>query len=140
MKFWIFIGNGIINTIRNRNIPSNALCRTCRLSIYISRTYNERCKLWMNIKIFTCKWSSIFFYMCIYAYGSRIILWIIHISKRRSMKCRSNNIFNNDINSICRICITMRTNVIMSSNSNNKFSISSTICRSRYSRMIMRRI
>lgn len=54
------------------------------------------------------------------------------------MRSRGDNFYINDGDSVYRICVTMRTNVILRGDSNNKFNISDTICRGRYSTVSMR--
>lgn len=56
------------------------------------------------------------------------------------MRSRGDNINSDDGNSIYRICVTMRDDEFLRSNSNNKFNISDTICGRRYSTMSVRRI
>lgn len=54
------------------------------------------------------------------------------------MRGRGDNINTNDGNSLYRVCVTMRTNVILRGNSNNKPNISDTVCRGGYSTMSVR--
>ena len=82
----------------------------------------------MSNKICTCKWSINVFHNSVSTCRERDILWELYKRERNVMKRRGNNLSGDDGNSLLRICITIRDDVIMRSNSNNKLSISSTIC------------
>nr|AGM32857.1 hypothetical protein [Coptotermes formosanus] len=76
--------------------------------------------------------------MYLHTHRTKHILWIIQICTH--MIRRSSNSIPNYSDSLYRICTSMRTNIILRSNSNYKSTISSTIHRKRISSMSMRRI
>ena len=94
----------------------------------------------MNSKIRACKWGINVFYNGVSAYSARDISWKLYKTTGDGMRNRGDNLNLNDGNSIYRLCITMRTDVVLRSNSYNKLNISNTICRGGYSTMGMRGI
>lgn len=82
----------------------------------------------MSDKICTCKWSVDVFHNSVSTCGERDILWELYKRERNAMKCGGNNISGDDGDSVLRICVTIWDDVIMRGDSNNKLSISSTIC------------
>lgn len=94
----------------------------------------------MSDKICTCEWGVNVFYNGVYTYSKRDILWELYKTKRDGVRGGGNNINSDDGNSVYGICVTMRANVIMRGNSNNKFNNSGAVYRGRYSTMSMRGI
>ena len=83
----------------------------------------------MITKIYPCERSIDVFHNGILTRSQRIISRIIYSTKNNGVKYRGNNLCIDDGNRIHRICITMRTNVILRSDSNNKLIIGDTIYR-----------
>uniref|UniRef100_A0A7N5KPC1 Uncharacterized protein n=1 Tax=Ailuropoda melanoleuca TaxID=9646 RepID=A0A7N5KPC1_AILME len=98
----------------NRLISSHTLYIRHSYSLLISRTYLSRRQLWLNYSIHTCQWSLYIFYLPIYTRRTRLILWIISIS--RDMKYRNYSSTYSHSHSIHRIRITLRTNILLRSN------------------------
>lgn len=92
----------------------------------------------MSDKICACQRGVNVLYNGVLSRSKRDILFKLYKSERDGMRSRSDNININDGNSLYRICVTMRANVILRGNSNNKSDISDTVCRGRYSTMSMR--
>jgi len=90
----------------------------------------------MAITNYPCKWSLTILRMYLSTHWTKHILRILQLHTH--MIRRSNNFIPNYSNSLCRICIAMRTNIILRSNSNYKPFISNSLCRKRGSRMSMR--
>eukprot|EP00835_Amoeboradix_gromovi_P001174 NODE_48_length_27236_cov_0.507573.p6 type:complete len:132 gc:universal NODE_48_length_27236_cov_0.507573:18626-19021(+) len=128
------------STNSDRSNISNALYSRNKFSIYKCRAYTKRCNVWMINTLYACKWSRVLFYICVFTYRTWVILWVIYETKNSSMISRSDNIFFNDGDSVYRICITILTNELLSSDSNNKFNVSYTMNRGRFSGVYMRRI
>jgi hypothetical protein len=81
------------------------------------------------IEVYTCEWGINVFYASIHTCRTRDILRKLHETERDVMMSGSNNININDGDGLYRICITMRTDVVLRSNGDNKHDISDTIYR-----------
>lgn len=138
MKLWLSIRNLPNNPNHYRFIPGNTLHIRHYNSILISNSYLPRRKLRMSDPIYTRKWSINIFYLLIPSCRTRDILWILHIY--RNMKYWSCPTLRSDSNRIHRLCPSMRTNVILRSNSHYKLTLSNPIHWDYTSRMDLRRI
>jgi hypothetical protein len=94
----------------------------------------------VSTKIYTCKWGVNVFHNGIHAYRKRAILWKLWETERRGVKYRGSNINSNDGDSVYRVCVTMRANVVMGGDGDNESDISDTVYRGGYSAMGMRGI
>lgn len=108
------------------------------ISLLFSGTYLSRRKLWMVTTKSSCQRSFTFFLLYLYTHRTRFILRILRQSS--SMKYRSNSTPYYHVNCLCRVCTTLRPNVLLRSNSYNEPSISSSLFRNYISTMSLRRI
>ena len=106
--------------------------------IQYSKTYLSRRKLWMPTTHTTCKRCITIFRLHLPTYWTKLILRITQHHTR--LICRCSNPILNHGNRIYRIRPTLRTNIILTCNSNYKPSISNPICRKGNCSMRMRRI
>ena len=104
--------------------------------LYTSDTITARRQSWLNYPIHTCKWSINILHLPIYTCRMRPILWVIYFP--RNMKHQSNSSIHSDSHSICRICPTMRTNIILRSNSHHQPPFSNSINRHKPGRIDLR--
>jgi hypothetical protein len=105
--------------------------------IQYNRTYLSRRKLWMPTTHTTCKRCITIFRLHLPTYLTKLRLRIIHHTR---LICRCSNPILNHGNRIYRIRPTLRTNIILTCNSNYKPSISNSICRKGNCSMSMTRI
>ena len=138
MKLWLPPRHLLNFTDPNRPIPSNTLHIRYNNSILLCNPHLPRCKLWLNHPIYTRKRGINIFYLPIHACRTRPILRIIHFL--RNMEHRSNPPICNNSHSIHRLCLTMRTDVILRGNSHYQPSLSNPIHWHKPSRMNLRRI
>uniref|UniRef100_A0A8D8ACU0 (northern house mosquito) hypothetical protein n=1 Tax=Culex pipiens TaxID=7175 RepID=A0A8D8ACU0_CULPI len=138
MKFRFPPGNLPNPTNPHRPIPSNTLHIRHNNSILLCYPYLPRRELRLNHPIHTRKRSFNVFYLLIYARRTRLILRVLHFS--RNMEYWSNPSAHSNSHSIYRIRPTMRTNIILRSNSHHQPLISNPIHRHKFSRMNLRRI
>lgn len=126
------------NSNYHRTIPSNTLYIRHHNSILISHPYLPRRKLRLINPIFTCQRSLNILHLLISPCRTRHILWVLHLL--RNMKHRNYPPIHSHSNRIYRLCTTMRTNIILRSHSNYKFTISHSIHWNHPCRMNLRRI
>merc|ERR1712030_63066 len=69
-KFWFFIGPMFNNSNSYGFIFSYTLLWGRLFSFFKCQTYLPRCKLWMDITYYSCKWGKIFF-VCLYFHIGR---------------------------------------------------------------------
>lgn len=138
MKLWITTSTMSNYTNFNRIIPSYTLHIRHLHCLFFSRSHLSRRKLRMTNPKSTCKWSIILLYLLIHAYCPRTILRLI--SLQRNMKCRSSTFPTSYNNSICRLRLTMRTDIILRSHSNYQPTLRRPICRKCFSTMNLRRL
>ena len=138
MKLWFSTRNLPYNPNPHRPISSNTLHIRHNNSIFFSNSYLPRRKIWMIDPIYICKRSFNILHLPISTCRTRNILRILYF--HRNMKHHCNPFICSNIHSIHRICSSMRTNVLLRSNSNYKLTISNPIHRNYPSRMNLRRV
>jgi len=84
----------------------------------------------MNNTNTSYKWSLPIFHPNIYTHSSRNLLFI-PIKPNKSMNIRSNSYINNNGYRLSRICITMRSNILLRCYRNHRSSNSNSISRKR---------
>jgi hypothetical protein len=136
MKYLIISRNLASNPNHHRTIPSYTLLSKHRNSILKISTHLLRYKLWMNLTNTPCKWSVTILRLYLHTYWTKYILRVLQTSPH--MINWSINSVHNHSNILPRLCIAMRTNIIMRSNSNYKPPISNPIHRNRPSSMGVR--
>lgn len=110
------------NSNHYRPVLSNTLYIRHRNSILISYPHLSRCELWLINSISTCQRSFNIFYLPIPSRRTRNVLRILHLS--RNMKYWNHSAIRSYSNRIHRLCASMRTNILLRSNSNYKPIIS----------------
>ena len=138
MKLWIPPRHLLNFTDPNRPIPSNTLYIRHNNSILLCNSHLPRCKLRLNHPIHTRTQSISILYLPVYTCRTRPVLRIIHLP--RNMEHRSSPPICNNSHSIHRLCLTMRTDVILRGNSHYQPSLSNPIHWHKPSRMNLRRI
>ena len=138
MKLWIPPRHLLNFTDPNRPIPSNTLYIRHNNSILLCNPHLPRCKLRLNHPIHTRTQSISILYLPVYTCRTRPVLRIIHLP--RNMEHRSSPPICNNSHSIHRLCLTMRTDVILRGNSHYQPSLSNPIHWHKPSRMNLRRI
>ena len=138
MKLRVTPRNLPSSTNRNRVILSHTLLPKCSYSILQSKTHLSRRKLRMTPTNTTLKWGVIILRMHLHAHRTKFILRIIQLHTHVINRC---SIFiPHYSNSIYRICITLRTDIILRSNCNYNPPIRNPICRNRSSPISVRKI
>jgi hypothetical protein len=88
-------------------------------------------------QICTCKWSVNVLYNGVPTCSKGAILWKLCETERNGMRSGGNNLHINDGDGVYRIRVTVRANVILRGDSNNKPNISDPVCGRGYSAVSM---
>ena len=118
MKFRIPFRFVLRYTNPNRNFFGYALFGGCVDSFFLSYSYFRRRELRIFTEILARKRSICIFYLCIHTYSKRFILR--KLFKIPSVSIRYFYFLDYDVNRFHRLCITLRTNVLLRGNSDNK--------------------
>lgn len=138
MNFRLTIRTLPNHTNCNWPIPSNILCSRYLHGIRLSHLYFTRRKLRLINPKYSCQRGITIFRMPLCTHWTRSILQIIPNS--RNMIHWSNPTINYHLNSFSRVCITLRTNIILSSHRNYQSSFSHSLLRRKGSKMNLRRL
>jgi hypothetical protein len=138
MKLWITTRNLFSSTNRNRVIPSHTLLSKHRHRFQKSKTHLSRRKLRLTTTNLTRKWGLPILCLYLPTHRTKHILWILQLHTH--LICRSSNPILNYSNSVYRIRPTMRTNIVLRSNSNYKPTIRHSLRREGGSSMSLRRV
>uniref|UniRef100_A0A8C0DXS3 Uncharacterized protein n=1 Tax=Balaenoptera musculus TaxID=9771 RepID=A0A8C0DXS3_BALMU len=109
----------------DRLVPSNTLYIRHSNRFLISNTHLPRRKLWMTHSVYTCKWSVHILYLPTYSRRTWPILWVLHFP--RNMKYWNYSATHSYSHCIHRLCITMRTKIILRKGSHYQPSFSDPI-------------
>lgn len=118
--------------------PSHTLHPPHRPSLLIRSPYCSRCKQRLTPSCPTCQWSLHILRLHIYPHRTRNLLWLLPTC--RNMIRGHYPIYSNNGYSIHRVRPTLRTNKILSRNSNHKLPLRNPLSRDRSSPMSLRRI
>lgn len=138
MKFRVHIINLLSTTSNYWFLSSNPLYSQYQLSFLIHHPHYTRRTLWMNNTKHSRHWRINIFHLYLHPYCTRTVLRLL--PKQRSMIFRNNLINHLNSHSLLRLCITMRTNIILSSNSNHKPINCRTILRKYTYNLVLGRI
>uniref|UniRef100_A0A4X1VFL7 Uncharacterized protein n=1 Tax=Sus scrofa TaxID=9823 RepID=A0A4X1VFL7_PIG len=119
-------------------IPSNTLYITHNNCLFISNTHLPRRELQMDHSLPARKQSINIVHLPVYPCRARPILRILHIP--RNVKYRSHPTIYSHSNSFYRLRITLRTNIILGSDSHHKSTIGNPVHQNRPCRMNLGRL
>lgn len=126
------------NSDSYRNISCNALHRRYNYGFLLGQPHLSGRQIWVVTTENTCKRSLHVFYLYIFSYGSRSLLWLIYQSN--DLKNWGYIISSIHINSFLWLCFAVRTNVILSRDGHYQTCHSCALYRSRHCPVDMGRV
>lgn len=133
MKFWVSARIMPSNPNYHRLILSYTLHSRCDHLIQYSSSYYPRRKLRMASTSHTRQWSLYILHCPVPPCRTRDLLFIVYLYN--DLNDRSLNLIFSNSNCFHRVCINLRTNVILSRHSNYKFIVSNPLYRFNISTM-----
>lgn len=138
MKFWLYPRRLPYYSINHRYLPCNTLPPQRRACLCIYHPHLPRCKQRLTPPSLPCKRRVILLFCHIYPHWPRTILWVILIHLNMILWC--SHIYSHYGHSLPRLCTPLRTNKLLSSNSNHKLFLCHSHLRKSPSRVSVRRV
>lgn len=121
-----------------RPTSSHALHSRHHPGLHLRSPHLPKRPIWLTHSQPPRKWSLILLLLHLLPHRPRNLLRLL--LKQRNLKHRSYSTSNPHSNRLCRICITLRPNILLRRHSNHKPILSNPIHRSNTSRMSLRRL
>lgn len=138
MKLWVNTTNMLHSSSTNRILLSRTLHSKHQPSLLIHRTHHTRCTIWMNSTKPSRHGGLNILHLHLHPHRTWTLLRVL--PQQRNLIIRNHITNHTNSNRIFWLCFTMRTNIILSRNSNHKPTYCNPLPGKHHNNLIMRGI